>query len=1113
MLTAWHQRLGRVCSLLASWRCAWTATLLLAWLVTAAACSDLAAQEPKPNSGNDGSPAARKLPSGISKSQLPGEVGPDVYYLKNEKGELLPVVNVPIEEFMDLFKLKNHLDPQEQRPAYTLKSLTIAGAANAKYADLKVEIAVVVHEDGPVKVPLRLASAALTQPIKFEGPGEQHLHFNAEGGDGYACWIDSTSGTTHKLTMQMTAPLVMLGTETQLKLTVPRANISSLKLEVPVEKAVATLLDAGKLEDPKSSPGKTELNAVGFGGEFQISWREPEAQVAGIPAVLEATGAILARIDSRSVNTEAKITVRSFGGPFNQLKIRLPANSQLVNSTPQGAVQGQLLDIKLDKKTQGPVEVRIVTDRPRNAASTTEILEFAGFDVVGAVRQWGHIAVQPVGSWQVAWGESRNIRQVDELPESLRRDDLAGGFEYHTQPCSLTARVAPQKTRVSASPEYVFLVGAQQVEMQARIRYRVRGAKVRSVDIELPGWEIDEVGPPNLVRIDAGVDNDLPAYTVPFSQPLSGEFEVTIAAHRAIPEGSKQLDLELPRARAEVLGPAIVAVLAADNVELAPVANSMSGLSVPPLKPQLTLPARQQEPLYFRSETSSAKFVAGFAVHPQSITSEVIGRVDLDDQEMRVEERLVYGIYYEPLDSLTIQVPAVVPLDKIAVNYGGERLSPVPLPDPAGGDRPSVLPMRISLPSAQIGRCELLVSYVLPLEKLAPATSVGVSVPLVMPSDGKLLRNQVAISAKPNLTVSTRRSAWREEGTRGDPRGGGLSLVADEVATELPLAVTQTDRQIEESTIVDRAWIQTWLTESARQDRVLFRFTTNQRRIKLSLPAGIVRPAIEAYVDGARVTPDAETTGEISLPVTQAGGRRERLIELRYHFPQRDRTSHLSFESPQFVPATWVRRLYWQVILPSNEHLVYSPGALTREYRWNWNKIYWARKSALEQSDLESWIGVNPIAGPPESANQYLFSTVGSTNQLDIWTARRSVLVFTASMLVLGFGLLLIYVPALRHPGLFLVVAVFVTGVAVLEPEAAVLLAQAAGLGMALTVIAVLLARKSLCKVLPVTPMRGSSFVVRDRSGTELYFRPGKTGHSSTATAPTAAVSGPEEKP
>jgi len=85
------------------------------------------------------------------------------------------------------------------------------------------------------------------------------------------------------------------------------------------------------------------------------------------------------------------------------------------------ASRGKLYEVKLDKKTAGPVEIRLVTERAHNPQQAEELLELAGFEVAGAVRQWGTIAVQVQGNWQVVWGQMSHVRQVDEFAGPLPR--------------------------------------------------------------------------------------------------------------------------------------------------------------------------------------------------------------------------------------------------------------------------------------------------------------------------------------------------------------------------------------------------------------------------------------------------------------------------------------------------------------------------------------------------------------------------------------------------------------------------------------------------------------------------------------------------------------------
>ncbi len=145
-----------------------------------------------------------------------------------------------------------------------------------------------------------------------------------------------------------------------------------------------------------------------------------------------------------------------------------------------------------------------------------------------------------------------------------------------------------------------------------------------------------------------------------------------------------------------------------------------------------------------------------------------------------------------------------------------------------------------------------------------------------------------------------------------------------------------------------------------------------------------------------------------------------------------------------------------------------------------------------------------------DAANHYLFSTLGAAEPLQIHTISRTRLVLLASLPLLLCGLLLIYWPAARHPATLLVAAVAMAAVATIDPESAVLIAQAATLGLFLALVAFVMARVSVRPpVPPARPMRGSSQSL-DRSFTEAYQRAPGGSQPSTATNPLVPSSAPE---
>ena len=356
-----------------------------------------------------------------------------------------------------------------------------------------------------------------------------------------------------------------------------------------------------------------------LGGDFELSWRAADLPSDEAQPVLEVTVNVMARIDGRQIATEAVLTATSQAGPFDSFQVRLPPESELVLAaepgyklaTPEAAPStdaGQtLVDVQLDQPTKGPVEVRIQSRRAHGDSQPEGWLELAGFEVVAAARQSGTIAVAAPADWQVLWGPSRGVRQVDQLPDPLRRDDVVAGFEYDGQPYALAARLVPRRTRIAVEPRFVLQVSPDRLELDARLKYTVRGAKVSMLEVALDGWEVapENVGPESLVAVDGVAVNEAEILSVPLVQPASGQFELRLRASRPLAPQSDALQVTLPQPQGHSLSPAEIVVLPDDNVELIPDGAAIQGLIRQQQPPSIELPPRQQDPIFYRGDRKS----------------------------------------------------------------------------------------------------------------------------------------------------------------------------------------------------------------------------------------------------------------------------------------------------------------------------------------------------------------------------------------------------------------------------------------------------------------------------------------------------------------------------
>jgi hypothetical protein len=389
-----------------------------------------------------------------------------------------------------------------------------------------------------------------------------------------------------------------------------------------------------------------------------------------------------------------------------------------------------------------------------------------------------------------------------------------------------------------------------------------------------------------------------------------------------------------------------------------------------------------------------------------------------------------------------------------------------------------------------------------------------VQVPLVVPAtseDTTHTGSTLKISTAENVQVGVEDENWEVAAEDATAPDSELTLASSAIPSSATMRVTSSARRHRTSTVISKAWIQTWLNSVGRRDRAVFRITTDENRIEVRLPDGAAVKHIA--LDGHRVSGPANSTEPIPIELDEVVSPAEHVVELWYWLPRLRRSlGEVTMKAPVITDAKWADRLYWQLTTPPDEHLLHPPAEMTPELTWKWQGLFWARSARLRQSDLENLMGASSQTPVPETLNQYLFSSFGEINNPECTTAARRDIVLALSGCALLVGLLLIYVPALRHPGLLFAGGVLLLSAMLWYPELSIGLVQASCLGLALILSACLLkwvvdareARRSL--------VRGASYSSPD-SKTVRATLPPVDGSSfpTTATAPAAVQASAEE--
>jgi hypothetical protein len=163
----------------------------------------------------------------------------------------------------------------------------------------------------------------------------------------------------------------------------------------------------------------------------------------------------------------------------------------------------------------------------------------------------------------------------------------------------------------------------------------------------------------------------------------------------------------------------------------------------------------------------------------------------------------------------------------------------------------------------------------------------------------------------------------------------------------------------------------------------------------------------------------------------------------------------------------------------------------------------------LDQSDLENWTETFREPAASELLNVYLFSVIGNSESLTVRIARRSTIVFFASSIALAIVLVALYAAPLRRPRWIMAIGIGLVVLAVAYPEPAIVLAQAALLGIGLAVVAAFLHRL-LPRDASAEDVSGlSNGASLERSSTEVFHRPQPSASPSSTASVAVALEHP----
>jgi len=1085
------------------------------------------AQNPSP-SGGTASTDANPPRDVVTESDL------KIFWLRGKSGELVPVADLTVEEYTRLRLLEEKLIPRDAAPeVYAFQGdIGFSGKANEDEAQFTVQFNIRLRDNGDeqplswVRVPLRLNQTILMPGAKHVGAGEFFILYEKQG-DGYVAWLRAPPNSEHAITLNIKLPVVRVAGKLRVSmLTPPRPT--QLQLEVPGTNLEVTTnnIEENILTTKRIGDTKTRIAVENIGGPLEITWRDTNRSAP----VLESTATTTATINGQQIDYVTNLRVRSYGAPIRTFDVRLPADAILIPEPTPGVnvdVVGEPLNkarlirvTREDGKDEGTLEVRLKAFSISPAKVLVGQTDISGFEVVDAVRQTGTMELEVKGDWTVDWFPGSYVRQMP-VTEAERQGGTAARFEYDRQPYTLKVEVRERESRIRVAPTYSLYVEADQVRLVGNLKYSASGARIRELQIQAEGWQVDRVLPADSIAATISLAETMPL-TIPLlpnGKPITDDFEIRVEAHQPISADDKSFRVILPTTVNGVASPAEVIVYAADNIDLTLRGDEIKGLIAESAPAELELPKTQQAPLYYVEEPSDTApvFAAEFAVRSRLVAANADNTLRFSANALAIEQRFDLDISYEPLRQIKFTLPdALISNDQIQFF----ELISDPKAATNGGVRERPLPVLGMLPSEDVGIAEITVDLL--EDRIMRSTVVArYSIPFNPRAEGDPLAVKlIRVAADPSISFGTckLRLVTTEE-VDVDLMGDGWNTLIDDLldpSSREQLFQTSGDvarvdvvaRLVRTpqrgATVLENFWLQTHLSRSERVDRACFQLRTNAERLQVQLPAGAaLRAVIVQGEDKPNATASTENVVNVELADKAEAGAHT--IEVWYGFAAKDvPLARLTVEPPTLIGVPHARRIFWQLILPYQEHLLVPPASLTPEYVWRWDLNHWGRQSNLRQADLESMLNATTQWSPADGVvNQYLFTSVGAVRPVDFITASRGSLTLVFSLAVLVGGLCLIYFSWSRHPASLLIVGVLIVAMGFVFPEPTILAAQAAALGIPFVLLARFLHRNaSRRRMIPTTASGSSISMVDSQEGFVTPAVSEGNSHTTTTLAP-----------
>ncbi|MDA9934619.1 hypothetical protein N9B88_02500 [Rubripirellula sp.] len=1022
---------------------------------------------------------------GVDASGLPIRA----FMFLSESDNVVLMPGLSWEEFERLSNPDAVVDSNQQ--LFSFQSLVVTGEVDAERFEGEVALSILVtpSQGQWIRIPLQMGNFHRLKPPDVTGIENYFMTLTPDG-SGHLLLVKTDQQQKVKLRMEVSARVVSSTVAKTLDFKLPGAP-SRVDLTVGAVGVEGEILGRGdEVLETKVVSGKgTNFKIESGGGNYSLRWGS-SSRTKDDTALLEVESRINVRWDSPQdpLIADVLLTVENVRGSIDSFQLRLPSGAVVLDSLRLGdsgqtidlgePAQGrdkEIRDVIVPEAERGSrIDLSFELQLPNDNASESNPLDFRVAEVVGSLRHKGVIAVETGSDYRLRWLSSP---WVDRVIGELGEDSVSSGrtYEFRFERASFELPLylgeKGRQLRMTSNSILDVYDSAANLDMTISINGQVSKGLLQFNDA---GWQIREIQDSETGELlDLFEDDDR---FLNMRSVGNGDLsQIRILAELQLNPENGDVGFYLPTVT-DVDGAARVQKATLDIksngrsmlvVDLAASVGLTRGIVA-----GADVSAAKSSSISYQIQTQEKrpKVVGALVAQPPRISLASEAVIELSGNQLRTDVGWTVTSSLDLEGSLLVRIPDTSSpatliengdaVGSVAQEVGNDESQTLDdAQDDSGGAETSVDPHLEELWVVSVNGAPAKLKYVdgdryeLISERLAMNTmditwrrvqdlntAVGdgavISVPL--PSPGIL-----DVTIRGSMGVALRGDQGFDLVSADRQRQKRLELVTfprDPLRLKLLSRLTT-----QEELTVQKTVLRTVVGRNLRHESVYAK-VQGGGRFQVGLPSDVTDVSVQAFIDGNRRTVRRE---ENTLVVLLPNDRESHVVDLQVWIACETPASFSNIKPLLRLPFG-VGRVYWQIIAPSDGHVLWASPTLGRSMSWRFDRWKLYRQPSHDDVRLLRLVDATSISMPP--GNRYLY--IGSDlRSFEVVIVSRVVLWVLIGSVVLLAAVVLTNFPRSRHPLTAVALAVMFGGLLAIAPDAAVLAGQFGIIALVLVVV------------------------------------------------------------